>query len=260
MTLMSSPLGAVWWQWLWPGCGVEPQSDMIVEMNLQSANGDSWKSTEAGLTGTLVDDWNRSTMWWRLKFLQLLTGGLCPLWRVGTGGELVFSVQGAGGRWREWRRVGARETGGGTEEWTLPQEESLPLTVRRWEERRKISFHVLGFEHNASLRWSSPDCVAAVVGGVCHPSNKELLWGSIWLHPPWGMSFPRFTHFCFKTAEQEWSTVKCWLPFLFSGVNAGHLTVVLTAGLRAVDTFVSTVAQWTHNKSGLGVRLTWTSW
>lgn len=120
---------------------------------------------------------------------------------VGTGGELVFSVQGAGGRWREWRRVVARETGGGTEEWTLPQEESLPLTVRRWEERRKISFHVLGFEHNASLRWSSPDCVAAVVGGVCHPSNKELLWGSIWLHPPWGMSFPRFTHFGFKTAE-----------------------------------------------------------
>lgn len=35
---------------------------MIVEINLQSANGDSWKSTEAGLTGTLADDWNRFMM------------------------------------------------------------------------------------------------------------------------------------------------------------------------------------------------------
>lgn len=194
MTLMSSPLGTVWWQWggatKWHDCGDESSISQWGQLEIYrggALQGHWW------MTGTDLrcdEGWSSSSCW----------RAVCAHCD-GSGGELVFSVQGAGGRWREWRRVGARETGGGTEEWTLPQEESLPLTVRRWEERRKIRFHVLGFEHNASLRSSSPNCVAAVVGGVCHPSNKELLWGSIWLHPPWGMSFHRFTHFCFKTAE-----------------------------------------------------------
>lgn len=35
-----------------------------------------------------------------------------------------------------------------------------------------------------SGRLRDTDCVAAVVGGICYPGNKELLWGAVRLHPP----------------------------------------------------------------------------
>lgn len=127
------------------------------------------------------------------------------VWTLGgEGGEVGFSVRGAGGRWRGWMRGEGRERGGWTEDWRLLQGESLLPTERHWGGGGKTSFIHYSSDINwdwydwCGSRWSSPDRVAAAVGGVGYPGNKKLLWGSVRLHPPWQTEFHKCINIFFK--------------------------------------------------------------
>lgn len=95
---------------------------------------------------------------------------------------LVGGEGGEGGGRRERQRAGLRADASG---WGRVGRR-LRDTEEENEGREISSVHQLLCHWSSYDRWgSSPDCVAAAIGWICYPGNKELLRGFVGLHTTW---------------------------------------------------------------------------
>lgn len=183
-------------RWVMAGFNLQPMGSVDEQIKLSVLLFVKWSQEEAGLTVMLADDWSRNKVRWGCH----VPSGFSEA----AGGRPVPTVTGSG-VWARWGLVsgvlvggeggegggrGTRQSGGLRTDGSRRRRVCHRLRDAGEEERRRgLNQHVTTDRSKWALsRWASPDHVAAAVGGICHPSNKKLLWGSVRLHSSWETS------------------------------------------------------------------------